>query len=106
MASATNPGTMRARPEAPGAYQGTTAANVESRTSRKAIASLVLSIIGVLVAPIVFSTAGIVFGVLARQDIKRNRALGGAGLATAGIVVGVVGIVLGLIVGIAVLAGH
>src|SRR5690349_5805651 len=106
MASATNPGTMRARPEAPGAQREALGTRAESRTSRKAIASLVLSIIGILVAPIIFSTAGIVFGVLARQDIKRDRALGGGGLATAGIVVGVVGIVLGLIVGIAVIAGH
>jgi hypothetical protein len=70
---------------------------VEEARSGKAVAALVLGIAGLLIAPIVCSTLAIVFGVLARRDIDRRPALTGRGLATAGIVLGVLGLALGLV---------
>jgi hypothetical protein len=70
---------------------------VEEARSGKAVAALVLGIAGLLIAPIVCSTLAIVFGVLARRDIDQRPALTGRGLATAGIVLGVLGLALGLV---------
>jgi hypothetical protein len=57
-------------------------------TPGKAIASLVLSIVGILFCPYVFSVLGLVFGYMARGEIKRaGGALGGEGLALAGIII-------------------
>jgi hypothetical protein len=54
----------------------------------KAIASLVLSIVGILFCPYVFSVLGLVFGYMARGEIKRaGGGLGGEGLALAGIII-------------------
>jgi hypothetical protein len=60
-----------------------------------AIASLILSIAGLLLFPIVCSLAGLVLGYKARDEIARSGgSLGGSGLATAGIVLGWIGLAL------------
>lgn len=74
-----------------------TVATAPERRSGKAVAALVLGILGLIVAPIVCSTLAIVFGVLARREIDREAGLGGASLALAGIVLGVLGLVVGVI---------
>ena len=58
-------------------------------TPGKAIAALILSIVGLVLCPYVFSVLALVFGYMARGEIKRSGgALGGDGLALAGIIIG------------------
>ena len=71
-----------------------TVESAAQRTSGYAIASLILGIAGLFVFPIVPSILAIVFGHKAREDLRRDPAVGGDGLATAGIVLGWVGIAL------------
>ncbi len=71
-----------------------TVENAAQRTSGYAIASLILGIVGFLVFPIVPSILAIVFGLKAREEFRRDPAVGGDGLATAGIVLGWVGLTL------------
>lgn len=63
-------------------------------TSGKAIASLVLGIGGFVIFPFVLSILAIVFGHQAKREIAQRQGLGGAGLATAGIVLGWIGVAL------------
>jgi hypothetical protein len=71
-----------------------TVENAAQRTSGYAIASLILGIAGFFVFPIVPSILAVVFGQKAREELRRDPTLGGDGLATAGIVLGWVGIAL------------
>jgi uncharacterized protein DUF4190 len=71
-----------------------TVENAAQRTSGYAIASLILGIAGFFVIPIVPSILAVVFGHKAREELRRNPTLGGDGLATAGIVLGWVGLAL------------
>jgi len=71
-----------------------TVENAAPRTSGYAIASLILGIAGFVVFPVVPSILAIVFGLKAREELRRNPAVDGEGLATAGIVLGWVGIAL------------
>jgi hypothetical protein len=64
------------------------------RTSGYAIASLVCGILGFLVLPIVLSILAIVFARSAEGEIRRDPAIGGEGLARAGFVLGVIGLVI------------
>jgi hypothetical protein len=58
------------------------------RTPGKAIASLILSIVGILFCPYIFSVLGLVFGYMARGEIQRAAGgLAGEGLALAGIII-------------------
>jgi hypothetical protein len=58
-------------------------------TAGKAIAALILSIVGLVLCPYVFSVLALVFGYMARGEIKRSGGrLGGDGLALAGIIIG------------------
>ena len=75
-----------------------TVENAAQRTSGYAIASLILGIAGFFVFPIVPSILALVFGQKAREELRREPTLGGEGLATAGIVLGWVGIALVAIV--------
>ncbi|MCU1478671.1 MAG: hypothetical protein JWQ64_3364 [Subtercola sp.] len=68
---------------------GATPNAVARRTNVFAIVSLVLSIIG-------FTVVGIVFGFIALSQIKKNGD-GGRGLAIAGIVIGFIELILGVI---------
>jgi hypothetical protein len=63
-------------------------------TSGKAITSLVLGIGGFVIFPVVLSILAIVFGRSAKREIAERPGLGGAGLATAGIVLGWIGVAL------------
>jgi hypothetical protein len=63
-------------------------------TSGKAIASLVLGIGGFVIFPVVLSILAIVFGRSAKREIAERPGLGGGGLATAGIVLGWIGVAL------------
>ncbi len=68
-------------------------------TSTLALASLILGILGWTVIPGVGSIAAIVTGHLAKSEIKNSTgALGGEGMATAGLALGYANIVLGLCV--------
>ena len=66
-------------------------------TSGKAIASLVLGIGGFVIFPVVLSILAIVFGRSAKREIAERPGLGGAGLATAGIVLGWIGVALSVV---------
>jgi hypothetical protein len=71
-------------------------------TSGKAIASLVLGVGGFLIFPVVLSILAIIFGRSAKRDIAARPGLGGEGMATAGIVLGWIGVAL-TVVGIVIL---
>lgn len=62
-------------------------------TNGKAIASLVLGIVGVIIFGIILGPLAIVFAVLAKKEIART-GQGGNGMATAGLVLGIIAIVL------------
>jgi hypothetical protein len=64
------------------------------RTSGLAIASLACGIAGFVVAPVLASIAAIVLGSMARDELRRDPTLGGEGMATAGLVLGWLGIAL------------
>jgi hypothetical protein len=81
----------------------------ERRTSGAAIASLVLGIAGLVVFPLIPSILAIVFGGRARDEMRGDPAVTGEGLATAGVILGWIGVavcVLGLlflVLGVAIL---
>jgi hypothetical protein len=89
-------------PEPPGPYIRTVGAVVP--TNGMAIASLILSIAGLTVVPVIGSVLALILGYMARRDIRqRPTETSGEGLAKAGIVIGwigVVGAVLAVCVGI------
>ncbi len=69
------------------------------KTSGMAIASLACSIAGTVMCLFVGQILGIVFGYKARTEIKSSGGqLEGEGLATAGIIVGWIGIVLDILI--------
>lgn len=58
-------------------------------TSGLALASLIFSILSWVALPLLGAIAGVVFGHLARGEIRRSRgAIGGDGVAVAGLIVG------------------
>jgi hypothetical protein len=62
-------------------------------TAGKATASLILGICGFVICPLIPSILAVVFGNQARAEIEESRGrLDGGGLATAGIVLGWIGI--------------
>jgi Na+/H+-dicarboxylate symporter len=63
--------------------------------NKKAIIAFVLSLIGVLILPIVFSTIAIILAIVALNEIGRNPWEGGKGLAVAALVIGPLGFALG-----------
>jgi hypothetical protein len=67
------------------------------RTSGYAIASLVLGVTGLFVFPIVLSLLAVIFAGKAREEMRANPGVSGEGLATAGLVLGWVGLVIGAI---------
>ena len=67
------------------------------RTSGLAIASLVLSILSVVIGPL-GCIPGIVCGHIGRRQIKKDPAIQGAGIATAGLIIGYIFLVLFVIV--------
>jgi hypothetical protein len=83
-----SPSGTPAQPAAPGLPQA-------QRTSGMATASLILGIasffLNILLIP---SILAIVFGIMARNQIKRDPGLGGAGMAKAGLICGIIAAVL------------
>lgn len=75
------------------------------RTPGKATASLVLGIVGLAFCPVVCSVLAIVLGRQAREQIAADPSLGGDGVAQAGFILGIVGLVAGIVVAILYLAG-
>ena len=73
-----------------------TEARSERRTSGAAIASLILGIVGVTVFPLIPSIFAIIFGGRAREEM-RDPGVSGEGLATAGIILGWIGVALGVL---------
>lgn len=71
-----------------------------AKTNPLAITALVLSVIGIVVAPL--SLVGIVVGLIALNQVKRTGEAG-QGLAIAGIAVGTAALVLGVLMTLAVL---
>lgn len=67
------------------------------QTSGLAIGSLVASILGLTFVPTVGSVVGLVLGYMARREIREKELLTGEGLATAGIVLGWIGVILSLL---------
>ena len=70
--------------------------SLAGRTNGKAIASLVLGIVGLTGLPFVCSILAVIFGRSARREIATTGE-GGEGLATAGVVLGWIGIILVLL---------
>jgi hypothetical protein len=65
------------------------------RSNGKAVASLVLGIVGIFVCPIIASVLAIIFGYSARTEIAASRGTqSGDSNAVAGIILGCVGLVL------------
>lgn len=74
-------------------------------TSGKAIASLVLGILGLLLAGLlglILAIIALFLGFGARKDIEARPGLGGNGMAVAGIVLGIIALILSIIFIIAV----
>ena len=70
-----------------------------SRTSGFAVASLALGIAGLLICPFLGCVLAVIFGFLARSEIKGSGGgIKGSGLATAGLTLGIIGIVMTLII--------
>jgi heme/copper-type cytochrome/quinol oxidase subunit 2 len=72
-----------------------------------AVAALVLGIIGLLFSWTVFlgivAVLAVIFGVLGRNRAKREPAVGGGGMALAGLICGIIGVIIAvaiLIIGI------
>ena len=67
-------------------------------TSGLAVASLVLGVGGLVVLPLIGSILAIIFGYMARRDIRqRPEQISGDGVALAGIVTGWIGVALALL---------
>jgi hypothetical protein len=75
----------------------TTYGAIEKTTSSKAIWSLVLAIIGPCCCTFILGILAIVLGVSARKEIRENPdRLTGDGIALAGIIIGIIDIVIGI----------
>jgi hypothetical protein len=69
-----------------------------SPTSTLALISLISGILGLFIFPLIGSIIALITGPMAKKEIRESRgALGGEGLATAGIVLGWVGIGLAIL---------
>ncbi len=78
-------------------YSGSSGA-APPATSGKAVASMVCSIAGLFMCLFVGQIAGLILGYMARNEIRASGgALTGEGFATAGIIVGWVGIVIDIL---------
>lgn len=77
-------------------------------TSNTAIISLIMGILGLTLLPFIGSIVAVILGPMARREIQASGgSLSGEGLATAGTVLGVIGIALAVLAfcGIAILVG-
>jgi len=70
---------------------------VAQRSNGKAVAALVCGLGGLVVAPVILSVVAIVLGIMARKECDADPTLGGRGMATAGLVIGIATVVIGLL---------
>ena len=89
-------------PQFPPGYEAAPAAAAEGN-ARNATVSLVMGILGLVICPIVCSPIAIVFGRRAKEEIRTRPGLGGEGMATAGVILGWIGLAL-VVVGIVIYA--
>lgn len=75
-------------------YGGSSAASSSSRTNGLAIASLCCGIVGLFILNIILGPLAIIFGAVARRQAAVKS---GAGMAKAGIILGIVDVVLWLV---------
>ena len=79
--------------------------NMAPKTSGKAIAALVCGLVGILCFGIILGVVALVLGLSAKKEIESSGGqLTGGGMATAGIVLGVIGIAFWVIYIFAVVA--
>ena len=64
------------------------------RTEGLAVASLVLGIGGFVVCPLICSVLAVIFGLQAKTKIRQDPSLQGEGMAQAGFILGIIGLVL------------
>jgi len=76
-------------PQPPQQYAPPTA----RRSSGKAVAALVLGLVGLFLFGVVTGILAVIFAVLAKKDISLQPGLGGSGMATAGLILGIIDIV-------------
>ena len=62
------------------------------RTSGLAVAALACGIAGLTLLPVLASIAAVVLGIMARDELRHDPTLGGEGMATAGLVLGWIGV--------------
>jgi len=70
--------------------------NIPKKTSLLAILSLIFSILGLIILG--FGVVGIVLAILAKKQISKNPNIGGGGLAKAGLIIGIIGVVLFILI--------
>ena len=71
----------------------------QAPTDGMAIAALVAGIVGFFICPVIAGVLAIIFGYMARRNIKESGgALGGDSFATAGIILGFIQLAIALIV--------
>jgi hypothetical protein len=63
------------------------------------VASLILGILGLFTCPIIFSVLAIIFGSIGMGRASRGEATN-KGVATAGLIIGIIGIPIGIILGL------
>lgn len=81
----------------PEMQQGQPQVVAPAKWSGKAIASFVVSLVGIFFAAIICGTIGLVFSALAFQELKTKQNLRGKGLAVAGMVISIIDVVLMII---------
>ena len=85
-------------PIGPGPGSGPQWGSPPPKDNGKAIAALILGIAGIVVCPLICSVIALVLGYQARSEIDRsNGAIGGRGMAVAGIVLGWIGLAFGIL---------
>jgi hypothetical protein len=66
----------------------------------------VLAICGLIIVPLICSGLAIFFGVMGRRETEHDPTMQGRGIATAGLIIGIVGLALWPLVAVVVVAGR
>jgi hypothetical protein len=84
---------------------GPPAFGTPAKVASNATASLVLGVVGLVFCPIIASIAAISLGTSAKKEIRENPGLGGEGMASWGIGLGIVGLAWGVLILVLIAAG-